>query len=113
VAISSLADAVSNYSYLKVVVTNELGTTITDETVVQTDVEYDLSYIGQEVIRSTGGMLGFHEVDGRLVFDRLFIWVYSDGTNITVKGLRDHNDSSNPPDVVSGVFIRRIIGIPK
>lgn len=113
VPISSLADAVSNYSYLKVVVTNELGTTITDETVVQTDVEYDTSYIGQEVVRSTGGMLGFHTENGRLVFDRLFIWVYSEGTNISVRGLRNHNDTSTPPDVVPSVFIRKIIGIPK
>lgn len=113
VAISSLSDDVSNYSCLKVVVTNELGTTITDQTVVQTDVEYDVSYIGQDVARSTGGMLGFHEVDGRLVFDRLFVWVLSDGTNVTVIGLRDHDDSIGPPDTVPGLFIRRIIGIPK
>lgn len=113
VAISNLADNLSNYSYLKVVVTNELGTTITDQTVVQTDVEYDLSYIGQDVVRSTGGMLGFHEVNGKLAFDRLFIWVLSDGTNIIVIGLRDHDDSIGPPDTVPGLFIRRIIGIPK
>lgn len=113
VAISSLADDVSNYSYLKVVVTNELGTMITDQTVVQTDVEYDLSYIGQDVVRSTGSMLGIHEVNGKLVFDRLFIWVLSDSTNIIVIGLRDHDDSIGPPDTVPGLFIRRIIGIPK
>jgi hypothetical protein len=113
VAISSLADAVSNYSYLKVVVTNELGTTITDQTAIQTDVEYNPSYIGQDVAKSTGGMLGWHEENGKLVFDRLFIWVFSYGTNISVIGLRDHTDAIGPPDTVPGLFIRKIIGIPK
>lgn len=112
VAISSLADNVSNYSYLKVVVTNELETTITDQDAVMTVAEYDTAYIGRYVAAS-GAMLGMHPENGVLVFDRLFIWVFSEGTNITVRGLRNHNDTSTPPDVVPGVFIRKIIGIPK
>lgn len=112
VPISSLADNVANYSYLKVVVTNELGSTITDQDAVMANVEYDPAYIGRDVGQSTG-ILGFHVVDEYLVFDRLFIWVVSDGINISVTGLRDHNETSDPPDAVSGVFIRKIIGIPK
>jgi hypothetical protein len=112
VAISSLADDVSNYSYLKVVVINELGTTITDQDAIITNIEYDTRYIGQDV-GSSGAMLGLHAENQKLVYDRLFIWVVSEATNIGVRGLRNLNDTSNPPDVVPGLFIRRIIGIPK
>lgn len=112
VPLSSLADNVSNYSYLKVVVTNELGSTITDQDAIMANVEYDPTYIGQNVGQSAA-ILGFHEVDEHLVYDRLFIWVVSDGINISVVGLRDHNETSDAPDTVSGVFIRKIIGIPK
>ena len=123
VALSALSQPLSNFSSMRVLISSSSGdTTISNQDVVHSyvDIDVDLS-IALAQGADTGwssALLGFHVVNGHLVFDRVFVWIvldlYSQNPSIMLMGLQDINDTTDPPDetLIPTTFIRKIIGIP-